>query len=168
MLVRNTRSSDPKTRKRPLEARAPLKRIDGSGHCHRSTLDLDTFDEISTLESLRAFIPELGSRIKTFAASSNNRYRDPNSFRLARTHARMHTPTRTNPGHPHPHARRTRTQARAQARSLTHSLSGAYIIVRAHVQAPERSDNLRCTAHFVHVICDRRPRSARSCMRSKH
>jgi hypothetical protein len=101
-----------------------LVRIDGSGHCHRSSLDLDTFDAISTLESLRAFIPELGSRIKTFAASSSNRYRDPNSFRLARTHARTHTPTRISPTRTRMRAR-TLTHARAQARSLTHPLSGA-------------------------------------------
>ena len=122
MLVRNTRSSDPTTRKRPREAWALLKRIDGSGHCHRSSLDLDAFDAISTLESLRAFIPELGSRIKTFAASSSNRYRDPNSFRLARTHARTHTPTRTNLAHPHPHAR-PHSHACARTSALTHPLT---------------------------------------------
>jgi hypothetical protein len=71
-----------------------LKRIDGPEYCHRASLDLDAFDEISTLEGLRDFIPELGSKIKTFAASSNNRYRDPNSFRLARARAR--TPANTD------------------------------------------------------------------------
>lgn len=46
-----------------------------------STLSLDAFDSITTLEELRSFIPELGTKIKTFAASRNDRYKDPNSFR---------------------------------------------------------------------------------------
>ena len=43
-------------------------------------MNLDAFDSIQTLEDLRSFIPELGKSIKTFAASRNDRYRDPNSF----------------------------------------------------------------------------------------
>ena len=51
-------------------------------HTHRSVLDLDTFDDVATLEELRDYIPTLGTSIKTFAASKNQRYLDPFSMRL--------------------------------------------------------------------------------------
>jgi hypothetical protein len=112
-LARNTRASGIRP-KAANAARDPSTRTDGSGHCHRSSLDLDAFDGISTLEGLRDFMPELGARIKTFAASSSNRYHDPNSFRLARTHGR--TPTNKHP------PTCTHARIRTHARTRTHSL----------------------------------------------
>jgi hypothetical protein len=51
-------------------------------HENRSVLDLDSFDGVTTLEQLRDYIPTLGTAIKTFAVSKNQRYLDPFSMRL--------------------------------------------------------------------------------------
>ena len=48
----------------------------------RTTMNLDAFDAIATLEELRDFIPTVGMNIKTFALSRNKLYVDPFSFRL--------------------------------------------------------------------------------------
>ena len=48
----------------------------------RTTLDLDSFDTITTLGELRNFIPTLGMNVKTYAVSRNDRYLDPSSMRL--------------------------------------------------------------------------------------
>ena len=65
--------------------------------CHvrenRSVLDLDSFDGVTTLEQLRAYIPTLGTSIKTFAASKNQRYLDPFSMRLINDKTTFTSPT---------------------------------------------------------------------------
>jgi hypothetical protein len=66
----------------------------------------------------------------------------------------------------HPPAR-THASARMRAPARTLWTGHHTVCTCAHVQAPQRSDYLRCTAHCVYVICDRRPRSTRGCMRSK-
>ena len=53
-----------------------------SAHVYRTSLNLDDFDTIKTLDQLRDFIPTIGANIKTFAASRNNRYLDPFSMRF--------------------------------------------------------------------------------------
>ena len=87
-------------------------------------MNLDTFDSIKTLEELRSFIPELGESIKTFAASRNDRYRDPNSFRWVHMLSKGLQPV--------------------------HLVNQSVGCEQTH----RRSDNLHCASQRLHAICD--------------
>ena len=129
----------------PLPSCKPLAqtcRAEGGWLLCRSTMNLDAFDSIKTLEELRSFIPELGKSIKTFAVSRNDRYCDPNSFRWV-----------------HVGAHRCAVDLGATSAALSEgqfSVSSCPLVNWSEgcEQTHHRSDNLHCANQCLHSLCD--------------
>ncbi len=60
---------------------------------NRSVLALDSFEGVTTLEQLRDYIPTLGTSLKTFVPSKNQRFLDPFSMRLLNDRTTFTSPT---------------------------------------------------------------------------